>query len=205
MYRGNNTRFAPIIIIVVVTIALIFGLVVVGRQLFFNGGSSEEVSQIEAARKDLLTVNDNRSVEMAVRGPIVANEDFQSYRISISPDSRDYTTFKSYGDDVTSEKTLPNTSAAYEQFVYALDKADFTVAGKQAGQPNSSDTRGICAVGKLYTFTIYDGSQIVSSHWTSTCAGSPGTFGASVSQVGNLFAKQIPGLDAGFGNNIPRL
>lgn len=199
MYRNRSNRIFPIIIILVVLIALVAGLVTVGRYIFSSntGEKSQEETKQDIERKSLTTVDANRSVRMTVRGPIVANQEFRSYRISVSPSQNSYTVYKGYLDSVDSNKSYDNNTQAYEQFVYALDKADMTKPGKSS-ERQSSDLRGVCATGKIFLYEIVDGANVVHSYWTSTCKGSPGTFGASVNQVTNLFVNQIPDLDNTF-------
>lgn len=193
MYRTGPNRIIPIILVVVVVVAFVIGLVTVGRYLF--GGNTGERQEAEdaavTARDQLLTLESDRSVQVTVRGPIVADEKFQTYRISISPSSRSYVIYEGYLEKVEYQKNFDNNMEAYEEFVHALDKADFTKPGKQSRE-EASDIRGICATGRVYSYEVLGPTGTVDSAWTSTCGGSPGTFGASVSQVTNLFTSQIP-------------
>lgn len=192
MYRNSSSRIVPIIIVIIVIVALIAGLVAVGRYLF--GGTPNQTAKLAAqqeARSELLTINADRSVKMTVRGPIVANENFTTTQISVSPNTRTYTLYNGYLDSVKATKSYDNNTQAYEEFVYALDKAALTTPGKYT-QEEVKDLRGICATGKVYEFDIMDGSQVKEKYWTSTCKGSPGSFGANVSQVSSLFVAQLP-------------
>lgn len=197
MYRSNSARVVPIVILAVVTIALILGLVTVGRYIF-GGSSTTTTDDVDQTRDQLLTVNVDRSMVMTIRGPIVGDENFLTEEINISPSSRTYTLFNGYRDRVQDQTALDNNTAAYEQFVYALDKADITAPGRYTAS-EASDLRGICATGRVYEFALYDGSARLQWYWTSTCKGSPGTLGASVDQVKNLFTEQIPGIKMKFG------
>lgn len=193
MYRSGPNRIIPIILVVVVVIAFVIGLVTLGRYLF-GGNSAERQQQEEAvvtAREQLLTLESDRSVRVTLRGPIVADEKFRSYRITISPSSRTYVIYDGYLENVDYQKSFDNNMEAYEEFVYALDKADFNRPGKESKE-ESSDIRGICATGRVYTYELVGPTGVVDSAWTSTCKGSSGTFGASVQQVTNLFTSQIP-------------
>lgn len=193
MYRSGPNRIIPIILVVVVVVAFIIGLVTVGRYLF--GGNNPQRQQAEdaavTARDQLLTLESDRSVRVTVRGPIVADEKFQTFRISISPSSRSYAIYEGYLEKVEYQNNFDNNMEAYEEFVHALDKADFTQPGRQS-EEEAGDIRGICATGRVYSYEVIGPTGTVNSAWTSTCKGSPGTFGASVSQVTNLFTSQIP-------------
>jgi len=193
MYKSNTLRIFPLILIVIVIIALIAGMITVGRYLFT--GNDEPVDEMTVTAKDeLLMLNVSRSVQMTIRGPIVADEEFQTQRIEISPVTRQYKVYSGYLVDVEESKSYDNNMTAYEEFVYALDKAAFTRPGKDDPE-EAEDIRGICATGKIYEFEILNAGEPVKRLWTSTCKGSPGTFGASVEQVTNLFADQIPEAD----------
>lgn len=189
MANYRTSRIIPTLLTIIIIIVAIAGLVALARLLFTSGGSSAP-KQENIVRQNLLNTDDGRSVSMSVRGPIVANEDFRSYRITVSPSSRQFQAFTGYLDQVTAQQTLGNNTAAYSQFVNALNKANFANSTPFEGDKN--DVQGICATGKVYEFRIYSGSQEQAMLWTSTCGGSPGSLRASVSQVSQLFMNQIP-------------
>ena len=193
MYRSSSSRIVPIILAVVVIVAVIAGLVTAGRYLFGGGGQRDEVEQteVETARDQLLTLGADRGVRVTVRGPIVGDDRFQTQRITITPSSRVYTVYRGYLEDIDDQKSYDNNMQAYEEFVHALDKADMTRPGA-VGVGDATDIRGICATGRIYEYEIISANSAVDRRWTSTCGGSPGSFGASVEQVTNLFAAQIP-------------
>lgn len=200
MYRSNDNRIFPMILIAVVVIALVAGLVTVGRYLLSsNSGDEETQSQQQKASDELTTVDGNRSVRMTIRGPLVAEEEFRTYRISVSPESRVYVKYSGYLDKELDRKSYDNNTRAYEQLVHALDKAAMTSDGKYT-EEEAGDLRGICATGRVYEFEILTGSNVLHRYWTSTCKGSPGTFGANVQQVGGLFRTQIPDERLDLGN-----
>lgn len=126
---------------------------------------------------------------MTVRGPIVAEEKFQSYSITITPNDRSLVTYSGYLDTVVDRVVLGNNTAAYEQFVYALDRANLA---KGEETERSNDVRGICATGNVYEFSIINAGETVKRLWTSTCNGSKGTLDANVQQLTNLFVSQFP-------------
>lgn len=127
---------------------------------------------------------------MTVRGPIVADENHNSYRITITPSSRNLATYQGYLGAQIDAVTLGNNVAAYREFVNALDKANLPV-GTQFEAENDS-TLGICATGRVYEYEIINGDSTVKRLWTSTCKGSPGSLKASADQLTNLFVNQIP-------------
>lgn len=193
MYRSSSSRIVPIILVVVVMVAVVAGLIAVGRYLF--GGNNqqrqEQQEQVETARDHLLTLAADRGVRVTVRGPIVGDDRFQTQRITVTPNSRVYTVYRGYLEDIDDQKSYDNNMQAYEEFVYALDKAEMTRPGRLAPE-DATDVRGICATGRIYEYEIFGANGALDRRWTSTCSGSPGSFGASVEQVTSLFAAQVP-------------
>ncbi len=188
MYR-NPSRVLPIILVLIVVAIAIAALVSVGRAIF-GGGEQSTRSEIDLGRNALLNTSANRSVRMTVRGPIVADENFRSYQVVVDSSSRNMITYSGYIDQPIDSKQYPNNVKAYEEFVYALDKANMMKGEELEDQLN--DTRGICANGEVYEFEVLQSNSTVKRLWTSTCKGSSGSFKASVSQVEGLFIKQIP-------------
>lgn len=196
MANYRSSRVLPTILTIVVIIVAIAGLVGLARWLF-TGSSSDTNQVVDTSQQNLLDTSAGRAVSMTVRGPIVADEDFRSYQIIISPSSRDFKAYTGYLEVVTSSQTLPNNSAAYRQFVHALDVANLVV-----GNPFESDKNnvlGICATGKVYEFSLLHNGDAIETLWTSTCSGSPGSLRANATQLSSLFLNQIPN-----GSNIEK-
>lgn len=191
MARYSQSRFLPILLVVVVMIIAIVALVSLARAIFFSGDqSSETTQQIDVSREALLNTSEGHRVQMTIRGPIVADETFNSYRITVTPSSRSLVTYTGYLGGQIDEIRLGNNIPAYEEFVHALDKANLPV-GTQFPE-DKDDTRGICATGRIYEYEIINGDDVVKRLWTSTCKGSPGSLQASAEQLTNLFTVQIP-------------
>jgi hypothetical protein len=195
MQRNNGAKFFPLIIIIVIVALVIAAIVSIGRAVFNNndGNDTEQTSQVSEDREALLNTSAGRSVTLTVRGPIVAEENFTSYRISASNSERSMKVYKGYLESETNGKTLSNNTQAYEQFVYALDKANMVESRDGANDDELKDLRGICARGYVYEYAVLSGSNEVKKLWTSTCEGSKGTLEASTEQLNQLFLAQIPG------------
>lgn len=190
MANYKTSRILPTVLVIIVIIIAIAGLVAVARALFFPGSGSDTKNQIDISQQALLTTTDDRSVSMTVRGPIVANENFRSYSIVISPSNRTIKTFTGYLDTVLEEQSLGNNTAAYSEFVNALNRANLSKGTELEGERN--DVLGICATGKVVQFSIMKDGKSIETLWTSTCGGSPGSLRASVDQLAQLFRAQIP-------------
>lgn len=187
MYRGNGSRVVPVILVLIIVAIAIAALVSVGRAIF---GGSASTSQTDVGHSALIDTSADRSVRMTVRGPIVADENFRSYQVTVDSSSRNLTVFSGYLNQTLNFKQYGNNNKSYEQFVYALDKANMMQGDALTGA--SDDTRGICATGDLYEFEVLQSGSTVKRLWTSTCRGSAGSFKANVTQVQSLFLDQIP-------------
>lgn len=189
--RNTVARFVPILLVVVITVIAVAAIISIGQTLMGGDDARKNTSSKEDAGKTaLLSTSANRSVRLTVRGPIVAEEKFRSYEVTVSPDSRSMTTYEGYLDKQLTHKKLSNNYRAYEEFVYALDKRKM-MDGKQLND-QQNDLRGICASGKVYMFeTLLDGEE-VKTLWTSDCGGSKGSAQANVQEVLEMFLKQIP-------------
>lgn len=191
MQRNSNFRILPLIITIIVIALAIAAIVSIGRAVFGGNSSSDETSQVDQGREALLNTTGGRSVQMTVRGPIVADEEFQSYQVEVSNSERSITAYKGYLESRTGGTTLSNNTRAYEQFVYALDKANI-MKGQEPESEEANDLRGICASGYVYEYAVLSSGNTVKMLWTSTCGGSKGTLEASREQLTNLFLGQIP-------------
>lgn len=188
MKRVGLSRIIPIILIVIVIIIAIAAIVGLGRAIFSGGSAAPNVT--DTSEQALLSTDPTSGVKMEVRGPIVASENFHSYDIDVTPNARDLTTYQGYDKSIVATVSLANSTKSYEQFVYALDKANLAKGTAFTG--DKDDTRGVCATGLVYEFTIYQGSSTIKHLWTSTCNGSRGSLDASITQLKNLFTEQIP-------------
>jgi len=194
MQRSNGARLFPLFIILIIVALLIAAVISIGRAVFNAGqNGGEETVLVDRGREALLKTDLARSVSMTVRGPIVAQENFTSYRVTVSPTERTMDIFKGYLEERTGGKTLDNNSRAYEEFVHALDKANMMKANNKADDEDINDLRGICASGYLYEFAVLNNAQEVEKLWTSTCEGSISTLNASKDQLSGLFLEQVPG------------
>jgi len=194
MATYRNSRILPTILTIVIIIVAIVGLVTLARALFFSGASSTTQSEVDTNQQALLDTTDGSAVSMTVRGPIVADENFRSYQIIVTPNSRDMKTYSGYLGTILKQETLGNNTAAYDQFVHALDKANMS-AGKQLSD-EKNDVRGICATGRVFEFSTLKSGKTIQTLWTSTCNGSQGSLKANETQLSQLFQNQIPNADA---------
>lgn len=188
--RNSFSRFVPILLVIVITIVAVAAVIAIGRALFGGNESDQKDKNINAGQIALLSTDEGRAVRLTVRGPIVANENFRSYSVIVSPSSRQITTYEGYLDKEISQKKLDNNVKAYTELVYALDKRKMMDGTQLTEQQN--DLRGICASGKVYKFETLIDNSVVKSLWTSDCSGSKGSAQANVNEILDMFLKQIP-------------
>jgi len=193
------TKIIPVALLLVIIAIAIAALVSLARLIFVPDASNNTVSQIDITKEALLSSDPDHKVILTVRGPIVANENFRSYQMIISSGSRQLITYKGYLDEVTDNILLNNNQKAYEQFVFALYKANLVKGNEFTGDKN--DIRGICATGRVYDFKVINLEGTKKQLWTSTCSGSKGSLNVSVDQLVGLFTSQIPGSELVINKN----
>jgi len=192
MAKYKTTRVFPIVLLLIVVAVVIAALFSLARLVFFPDTTKQTntvESRLDITKESLLKTDVSRSVRMTVRGPIVADENFRTSQITVSPTIRNISVYSGYLEDKIDAKDYSNNVPGYTEFVYALNKAEFI-----SGEPDSNDIRGICAPGYVYSFDVMKDNDVVGSRWTSSCGGSKGTLTAYLPQIKALFDGQIPDL-----------
>lgn len=189
MDRSGLQRVIPIILILIIVIVAIAALISLGRSMFSGGGQQPQLP-VNSGKQALTNTTADRSVRMTVRGPIVAQENFHSYTITIGPGKRNMITYVGYLGQQVDNEALDNNVQSYTQFVHALSRARLMDGTPLNGDANN--TQGICSTGLLYEFEVLQGNNSVQKLWTSTCKGSSGSLDANLGQINNLFQRQIP-------------
>lgn len=174
-------------ILTIVIVAFILALL---GSIIYTAFFNKETTQVNTTEVALLNSSANHSVQMTVRGKIVANEDYRSYQIIITPNKRTFTTYQGYLNQTINTVSLDNNIPAYEQFVYALNKANLIKGTPLTG--NGNDTRGICATGNMYDFQIIESDKTIAQLWTTSCSNARGSLNADVDDIADLFINQIP-------------
>ena len=187
MYRGNS-KILPAVLLAIIVIVAIVAVVAVGRSILNRNSVEAPVDTF--ASQALLNTDADYSVRMTVRGPIMGEEDFYSYQVEVSPIGRRLTTYNGYQGQVIDDARFAGSTAAYTEFVHALNRANFTSEAMLTDEQN--DTRGTCATGRLYSFEILRAQSVIKRLWTSSCRGVSGSFRGDASFVRDLFLDQIP-------------
>lgn len=182
---GGPTKLGMIII------GVVFFLIVAGLFYFITGGSrGEDLTASERNRRQVTNVHSGRSVRMTVYGPVVADEERQSYEITVSTSSRRFAAYNGYTQTQIDSKDFDNTHEGYQQFVYALARAGFDKEREMSEE--AADDRGACSSGKRYVYEMFENGDLVKRVWTTTCGNAKGTFSGTNNVVRELFNKQIP-------------
>lgn len=141
----------------------------------------------DAGKESLLKISNGYAVSMFVRGPIVSDEDFRSYKIIVSPSVRELNTYEGYKKNNLESIKLSNNVSAYEQFVYALNRVRFMDGSV------GYDNKGACATGYVYEFETIKDEKTVKKIWSSSCGGSKSLSKSNLKSIVNLFYNQIKG------------
>lgn len=159
-------------------IVLVFVLIIRG----FSGGSKEEQAI------DLSSYgNTDAVVRLTVEGPVVADQNHNSYEITISRNTAKIETFKGYERQVIESKVYENNEEAYETLLLSLERAGYQ---RSIEDENNTDPRGICPTGNRYTYELADANSTIIESWSASC--NKGTFRGNATAVRNLFIRQIP-------------
>jgi hypothetical protein len=161
------------------------GLIVLVVVLIIKGFSNEPKKSTQAPLRDY--ANTSTQVRMGVGGPIVNDQEYNSYQITVGRDQVKMETKRGYEGIPIETLTYSNNTEAYANFLRALELAGFTKGVSTPG----SDERGSCATGDRYVLEINSGSKQIQRLWTTSCRGG-GTFTGNIEQVRQLFIAQIP-------------
>lgn len=195
-YQKRST-FSLVITFIVAAIVLA-GVISATRAIFFS--STQKEANKDVSKELLLNTSASHSVSMYVRGPIVANNQHYSFKMSVGSTARNITTYIGYEGAVLKSVNLANNQPAYEQFVYALQRAKFT--NEHMLSPDKNDTKGICATGRVYYFSLNTDNQSQSTRWTTSCRGEDGSFRGQFDSVRALFYAQFDATSLNVLNDI---
>lgn len=128
------------------------------------------------------------SVQFTNQGRLVGEDKRRAIRIVVSQNERRLEILTGYEEAVERAQVYPNTPAAYENFLIALDKAGFD--NKRV--VSDDDERGSCPLGYTYIYQLKDFSQELIRTWSTSCSARTGTFSGNPATIRTLFQLQIP-------------
>jgi hypothetical protein len=165
------------------------GLIVLVVVLVIKGFSGNDPKQQQAPLSDY--AGTSSLMQLTISGPIVGDQQFHSYRITVGRDATTIETRVGYEGTVKDQRTYANNQESYTNFLRALDVAGFDEGDKKSA---NKDERGMCANGDRYVMQIKNGASDVQRFWSSTCRGQ-GNFKGNAEEVRRLFNVQIPQTD----------
>lgn len=165
------------------------GLVVLVFILIFRGMTGNPEEKKQAPLSDYASTA--TVVRFTVGGPIVSEQQYQSYQITVGRDQTRIETRQGYQGNIIEAKTYDNNQQSYTNFLRAIDFAGFAKGDKKS--PNK-DERGTCADGNRYIIETLNGTSEIQRFWSTTCRGQ-GNFKGNSETIRKLFAVQIPTSD----------
>ncbi len=165
------------------------GLLIVVFILIFRGGGNDAAVQTE--KKMTEYANSSTVVSLTTEGPVNANQIHKQIKVSVSSTETTVEVFQGYEQNLLSTKSYANNTAAYSDFLRALDINGFDNGDKDKAL---ADERGYCATGTRYVMSIKDGDRDIQRFWTSSCG--TGTFKGKTSIIRSLFVAQVPDYNA---------
>lgn len=178
---------------IVVVILLVSGLF---RTLDVNQ-NNQTPSQITYDLLDQSTVDG--VIRITIDGPVVAEEQYRSLRITVSKNVRTIEVLKGYGRTVEKTQTFSNSPDSFKAFLGALKAADF--AKRREG--TISDPRATCVTGTKTFYELQIGSDKKVDTWSASCSVKQGSFTGNTDAVVKLFRNQIPSINDYIG--VPQI
>lgn len=178
-----------------IVMRILFGLFLLLVVVFFvirlaGGGDSVPPSFLTDEEVVLSeSINNTSSVQFTVVGPTVAQEDHRVTRFIVSENRRVVQVLKGYNGTILKETSLPNTTEAYAQLVYAIDNEGFL---SERTKIITDDPNGVCSNGKQYEYRLKQGASTRAFYWSTSCSTKEGTFGGDRRAINKLFEKQFP-------------
>jgi len=196
MKRGGPTRLGAGLIVLIMAVVIIGAAVWAGRTFFGSGSGGDKEVIVDRAQELLDEPTEATAVRMSVRGPITAQENHYSIALTISSTARNLTIWRSYDGSVMTSENLTNSTASFNDFMAALNRAGYLKETRA-----EEENQGICAVGQLINFEIFEyqaneqgeiTEELAKKLWTTSCSGLTGNFGGLTTNVIDLFLNQIP-------------
>jgi hypothetical protein len=181
---------ALIIAVLTVIVGASVGVARIAKSTFSKSDSSSTViqGQQQLAFKPSDYSRPETMVRFEVKGPIVADENFRSYRIDITREDKKFYNLLGYEDIATSSLAYNNNPAAYDSFLRTIERQGF---GQLDKAWTIAEDRGYCVNGFRYYYEIFESGQKVFHSWGTSCSSKVGTSDATA-EVKPLFHEQIP-------------
>lgn len=121
-------------------------------------------------------------------GQVVGEDQRRAIRITVNQNERRLEILTGFGEAVERAQSYPNTFAAFENFLLAIDGQGFNRSKKSLIE----DQRAVCPLGNRFDYRLLEYSQPLVDLWSTTCGKKIGTFDGSRTNIQKLFQLQIP-------------
>lgn len=170
---------AGIVIILALFIWIIFAVV----------NRSDDMPEVDETEIVLSETNEQGSqVQFTTYGAIVADEEFRAIRFTFDQQQRVMEVLNGYTLAIQDSYEFPNTAAAYETFLFALENEGFM--NSQLSEFESE--RGLCSAGTRSVYELFIDGESEHRTWSTSCRSTKGTFAGNARSIERLFQAQIP-------------
>jgi hypothetical protein len=166
-------------------IVLIVFTISIGRSFT---SSTKNTTATKAVFKLSDEATSNTTIIIYAYGPVTANENFKTIKLSISNTARVGEVYKGYENALIAQKSYGNNSVAMSTLLGALD----TIGTGKERTPEKNTDEQSCPNGIRYVIEMRNGSDVKLRRWATSCEGVKGNFGANYPAVYNLLQKQFP-------------
>lgn len=180
-------RTVIILLAVVLAVFAVVWMANLARRSF----SSDGADAARDAETIVLTDYDTSSsrVRLLYDGAVISREEHRALRITVSADQRVIEILRGYDGDALKRKTYPNTLAAYQTFIRAINYEGFSSA---QNNKLGDDERGICPAGRRTVTELFEDGDSILRLWSATCSRKLGTLSGDSPALLLLFKNQIP-------------
>lgn len=167
------------------------GLLVVVFIAIFHHSSGDTAPAPNASARMVDFATTDTKIRFTNDFPVNADQIHHEYVTVVGKDQATFTIEQGYQGQILRSQTYNNNSAAYAEFLRALQLVGYT-----NGDPKSklTDERGACPTGHRYIFEIVNGSQVTQRYWSTSC-GNIGNFKGKTGAILDLFRRQVPDYD----------
>ena len=168
--------------------AAVILLMIIGIILIFGGGGKPP---IEEQLKPLPEYSDTfAETSMTIRGEINGEDIHREVRITVGQFQRRLDIIAGYSGNVIQTQTFSNSEPAYDEFLWAIDRAGFLLERKGLS-PAQANEKGQCPLGNTFEFELNDSGDVLLYLWASSCSKNIGTLKGNSSLLQTLFKNQI--------------
>lgn len=172
---------------IVLLVVAVIGIASFARRTFSGGDAEATEDNVTVSLTDF--ENTSSRLRLTLDGPVVSAEEHRAIRISVSASERVIEILRGYDGAAISRKAYPNTIAAYQTFVRAVNFEGF--ASRQENKLGD-DERGICPEGKRTITELFEQEIVRLRLWAVTCDKDFGTLSGDARGLVSLFQDQIP-------------